>query len=346
MKTQYENLGDQTIGSILAAKWSGYGTVLCIKDDVPDYYMADFINQVTHFNGKDVRYINSKSALMALLFQIFVGKSVTIALSPGDTRSDRSRGYSFALKLGMKITNKNLRLFQVGTSYTIVGHNNAELLRIANSKGNLVSVRDSTSQQNVIEAGGGTMPIVPDLAFSLPIYAENVGKRAIFQFRSSHSLDQATLVARLKPLVAICQANGLQCGVFWQVSRDEPLTVSLAKNLNIECWNRPGSRPNFSDANNIYQDTAVIFSNRLHGLLIAAASGAIPIAILEPSETKISGVFLQSEMENFISKDYANDIDKLKDALANVNGSKETIRTIFLKNKSAIDQFFIKAANK
>ena len=78
-----------------------------------------------------------------------------------------------------------------------------------------------------------------------------------------------------------------------QVARDEARAQALAKRLNCECvgWGDRSHLEQESALTAAYGKSEVVISDRLHGLILAVANGAVPVGLMEHPDIKIGRHF-------------------------------------------------------
>ncbi|WAC59872.1 polysaccharide pyruvyl transferase family protein [Brevundimonas sp. SL130] len=86
-----------------------------------------------------------------------------------------------------------------------------------------------------------------------------------------------------------CAAAGLKPYVVTQVVRDQPRSDWLADALGADQlpWDGQNPRRHENNLREIYRQTALVLSDRLHVLIVAMTEGAPPLCISEHSESKI-----------------------------------------------------------
>ena len=116
--------------------------------------------------------------------------------------------------------------------------------------------------------------------------------------------DRAAVVTQLVAMVARSRDLGLEPVFGWQVARDENYNRALAEQTGAGLLMLPGSgQDRLAPTLESYSDVAVIISNRLHGLLLAASRGALPVPILSDSERKVRGVFEHAGLAHLLLSD-------------------------------------------
>jgi polysaccharide pyruvyl transferase WcaK-like protein len=163
-------------------------------------------------------------------------------------------------------------------------------LRIAQARGGAVSMRDSASRE-IMLANGIDVGVVPDLAFLLPLAEPQSKSTLVISIRSILATYRPRLLQHLGIVVELARSLELTPLVTWQVSSDSECCEWLASALGVDLLSPPAPGVGrFEQACAIYDDAAMVVSNRLHVLLIAASRGAKPISVLHPGERKIRAI--------------------------------------------------------
>ena len=83
---------------------------------------------------------------------------------------------------------------------------------------------------------------------------------------------------------------GLEPSVVAQIERDGPLAVELAERLGCRAlpWLDDNHARQEERLREVYRDSALVLSDRLHAVVIAATEGAVPIALSSGPMDKVS----------------------------------------------------------
>jgi hypothetical protein len=92
------------------------------------------------------------------------------------------------------------------------------------------------------------------------------------------------LRSRVPALVDGLHTAGQPCAFVWQVDEDEALNTELA----ARCATGPATR--IADPSD-YAGAGLVLSNRLHVLLVAAAQGALPVALVWTGHRKVRDLY-------------------------------------------------------
>lgn len=150
--------------------------------------------------------------------------------------------------------------------------------------------RDRPSGSNVVDKG-----TAPDWAFMLGTEvsawrpATDRRKLAVI-LRGDRPRPSDTWIAWVRTLAEV---HGLQPTVVVQVRRDNELGAELAKALSgdLLAWTHEDHAAQEAAVRQLYRESAVAIGDRLHGLIVAATEGAIPLGWVASSKGKISRHF-------------------------------------------------------
>jgi len=298
LDTQFENLGDEVINGLLLRELSRRQSLRILIGQAPEWYLANVASAVCG----DVKFTNDrKRYIRDFLIGSVLPPGNTMLLSCGDTTTvqpdaKRSRTMSLLTKLPF------LKVAQVGASRLKLNDTDKDWLARAANKSGLITVRDEYSRQT-LEASSIKTRVMPDLAFLLNYQRPKSPTKALFMLRQTDA-DRAAVVTQLVAMVARSRDLGLEPVFGWQVARDENYNRALAEQTGAGLLMLPGSgQDRLAPTLESYSDVAVIISNRLHGLLLAASRGALPVPILSDSERKVRGVFEHAGLAHLLLSD-------------------------------------------
>ena len=232
-----------------------------------------------------------------------------------------------------------LEVAQIGASRLSVPKSDKSWLQLSANKSQKIFVRDHYSRALLNENHIKT-DIIPDLAFLLDFRGMNRGRKIMFMFRAAER-DENAFTKKISSLVKAVKSLGFEPTFGWQVSRDATYNTNLAKKCGAEVYQMPkpevGRR---EETLNCYEEVAAIISDRLHGLLIAASSGAVPIPLIAREERKVRGVFEQSNLGHLIlesnaSEDYCKSF--IEKRMAQRYQTSTELEAAFTKNAATIE---------
>ena len=252
-------------------------------------------------------------------------------------------GYLIARKYGMKVLALGIDLnmdSQVGWLYKLN-------LKYFNQY-NLLGLRSKRNKM-ILESSVKNTCYCPDMAFLCPDLKESYSlqrKKVALSFRQVDDIDK--LIHILQNVCEHYTSIGYEIHIVYQVAEDDKFCKLLLTNLSKYHPKYRNSLISFSDLHD-YEQYDIVFSNRLHVLLMGAMHGAVPFAILSKDlrEHKIIDVFDSVFEERFWM--YIDDGNGILDRLLSKNFSplkkqvyhsvliqkrlcEETIRKQFLQN--------------
>lgn len=157
----------------------------------------------------------------------------------------------------------------------------------------LVSWRDDTSRRIM---GLGT--VTPDWAFALGSPDElllDAGRprpylAIAFRQGLSHAARDKPTDAWVETVQRLAGELGLEPIVVAQIERDGPLASELADRLGCDAllWLDDNHARQEERLRSVYRDSAIVLSDRLHAVVIAATEGAVPIALSSGPMDKVT----------------------------------------------------------
>jgi len=130
----------------------------------------------------------------------------------------------------------------------------------------------------------------------------------------------------------LAQRTNLKVVTVSQVMDDNDYAERLAGELKAECVLWPGG-DHFEQEIRVreaYRSAAVAFSDRLHGLIIAATEGAVPLGWTEATTSKLARHF------DLVGSHWTKPGENMIEAINNL--TIETLGTLFKKNSRIIEQ--------
>lgn len=303
IKTQFDNAGDALIIRELIRLTSERAHVEVYLSRAPDSFrtMLDVDKMPTataHENG------GFFSIILAMLIARINGEDVHYLLIPGGLNGERSLKQTLSGLISLLIfcllKLVSIKVSQVGISLERIGKRHAFLLRLRSKLIYATAVRDQFSEAYAKD----TLKInitgrVPDLALNLfrkdPLVKQNGPGKIAFSFRTDKDLSSAEKIERLTMWVAQNTPSDVQLCFIAQVGRDLDFMSALQSKVNEAYPNRScvlDVSNDIYDAQDAYTSVSVLFSNRLHALLLGLRSGARPAAFIDSAlDIKIRGVF-------------------------------------------------------
>lgn len=306
LKTQFENLGDALINRELIKLVSSRAhTTVDLTRSPESFHRATglaAIPSVRTLSGLRMRFF------FEMIGHRLSGRSCYFFLNPGGLGGGvgesltvflKSHIYNIAL-IFLKII--GVRICQVGVSYEPMGWMEASVARVRSKACYAFVVRDQESFDYIRALGIRTSEIVPDLSFNLYETQQEVREdasarffAAVFSFRSDKGFDHDTL-AEFAARVIDNHPPDAHFLFASQVARDSELMSSVAQLLAPRFGAHRLHFAEFYDdmdsAFDYYGRSAVVYSNRLHVLLMAAYMNAVPMAIVNVArQRKIAALF-------------------------------------------------------
>jgi polysaccharide pyruvyl transferase WcaK-like protein len=302
IKTQFENVGDALIIRELLRQIASRSRLIVDVSRCPEAFRSSI--GLSELPNTTVRAAGFISIATSMLSDRLRGDRPYYFLIPGGINGEKStKQYWFALAgtVGLAILSTlGARICQTGISYEALGDRHKRLLRRRLRYFYKAMVRDELSlmyaRKNRIRADG----IVPDLAFALKPLDGVVAERTkvAFSFRADKSPETRDVITRR--VLEICQTISQDTPVLFvvQVARDATFMKNLKCDIEKKLQRSIEYVEQCSDIDEcrlIYSKCTHLFSNRLHGLLLALCSGAKSVPLIDPFlDTKIVGVFEQA----------------------------------------------------
>jgi polysaccharide pyruvyl transferase WcaK-like protein len=303
-KTQHENLGDALITRELVNLARRQGPVSVLAVGVPEHFRRTLdlteSETVTTVSGFVVRML--KAVVMRKVNGGWVSGAVFYLLNPGGFEGEFSVGQTLR-QCGLVATYVLLRLLgvrlmRVGCSLGPFGPRRLLIERLKARLLHSFTARDPISIEYAQANKLGLPVYFPDLAFLRPSPAQQrtAGSTPVIgisfrQLKGDPQYD-AKIDTMLARLVATAP-HGARYLVVTQVGFDQGRNREIAQRLGIapHC-DFVNVASDLDAAEAAYRGTDIVFSNRLHVLLIAMRQGARTIGLLERDKNrKIVGIF-------------------------------------------------------
>ncbi|MFT0138600.1 polysaccharide pyruvyl transferase family protein [Alcanivoracaceae bacterium MT1] len=260
----------------------------------------------------------------------------------GEVRVSR-RGSVRMLSILLASLAPKTRVLWIGAG--VPGRNSiwAQPYRLVARRAKLATFRDVASAELL-----GRGSVTPDWAFALGTNVEN--------WTPAEGREKIALVLRgdrsrpsedwLEWVRGLAKSHSLDPVVVAQVRRDNELAASLAEELNGQALlfehDTPHSRQE-SLVREVYRQSSFVVGDRLHGLVVAATEGAIPIGWVESSSGKIKRHFDAIEMA-YVGQFEGKDASILPDITEqDLDGWRLELRSRISQARSAIDSTLIAA---
>ncbi|WP_084514101.1 polysaccharide pyruvyl transferase family protein [Salipiger mucosus] len=349
LATQFENLGDEMINTLLLREVSKRCRLVLFAGSAPNWYVKSVTREINEVGHRvDIIHDKTKYIRQLMLAGCF-SPGTTILLSCGDVSA---KGSSSRKSLVMNFLSRLpfLTFAQVGASRLAIHDTDVPWLKRTSIRSGKISVRDRYSKAELAKHDIRA-DLVPDLAFLMQCSPSPAGRRVVIMLREPGN-NQDEFSKLIAQIVGKLKAEGYNPEFAWQVDRDSDFNRKLATMTNCDILYIPGAgQDRKSEALDSYSNAPYIISNRLHGLLIAASQGAIPIALLDDRERKVRGVLEHAELGDLIlstDTDYEETFDKLTAILKSRDVYQSHVANAFNTEGrhicSALDQYFGKSS--
>ncbi|NBN78054.1 hypothetical protein GWI72_07220 [Microvirga tunisiensis] len=301
IKTQFENVGDALIIRELLRQIVSRSELTVDVSRCPDVFRTSI--GVAELPNTSVQSAGFVSIALSMLRDRLRGDTPYYFLIPGGINGEKTLkqylvGQANTLALSV-LSLIGTRVCQTGVSYEALGDRHKRLLRARLKHFHRAMVRDAISLAYAGKHGIRADGIVPDLAFCLAPMTEagTARNRVAFSFRADKSAATRDLLA--SRVIDICRHVSPDADLLFvvQVARDAPFMSDLKRQVEATLGRPVGYVECYTDIDacrRLYTSCTHLFSNRLHGLLLALCSGAKPVAVIDPVlDPKIVGVFAQ-----------------------------------------------------
>lgn len=304
LRTQFDNIGDALINGELLRRLASESEVYVDASGCPSVFVDDVLEVVGH--GRRDVHVFRRAGTFRLFTALIRSRArrhrCCYFLLPGGITGEKSpfaawRALAFVQLLRL-LKALGITTCQLGVSYSRLGSRYARVLARRAEAIERHYVRDRATLDYARAHGIRVDGVAPDLAFGLRPVARITGPhRSCLAFSFRFDNGRCGLAKRVFDLFQrAVAASGptVSYRIVSQVRRDdEPLERLYARIRE----RYPELDVDFVRATTIdeglraYADVATIFSNRLHALLMAAAMGAAPVAVVDPvPDAKIVGL--------------------------------------------------------
>lgn len=338
LRAQYENLGDEVINMLLLRELLKRQKVVAFTSGVPSWYLDNLLHGLER-NSKELLLVEQYPKFLSMMIRSGCrGEASWFFTSCGDVTPAREQAVRDGLLTSLQLL-PSLRMAMVGVSLARVTTSRARMYRSAQARGGAVTVRDSQSQ-TLLSQRGAHVSLVPDLAFLLPLSDLPSKTKLIISMREVHSDCGEKVLKKLHSIYHVARRQGLAPYVTWQVARDEDYCRTISQKLGAELVAPAATATGRLGAQlDLYDHSAVVVSNRLHVLLLAASRGARPIALLHRDEVKVRSIFTDSAMaEQIINLDVTGEA-AIERAVTN-DHVKDVVSRTFKKNSRELTKYF------
>lgn len=160
-------------------------------------------------------------------------------------------------------------------------------------------------------ASGGR--VAPDIGFAAGVREEQSQQRGelIVSLRGARPLPDDAWVGAVR---AVAVAEGLRIRTVVQVREDEPRARELADRLEgtFEPWGETDAVTQENLLRERYEGARLVISDRMHVLVLAALSGAVPVELVPRPTRKITNAFATIGLHDISLDAMRNDIDAMQ----------------------------------
>lgn len=317
-QTQYDNLGDLIINRILLNKLKHYGAILVDLRGVPDWYYEQLelteAERASQYGWK-MNYLMFFAAVRSRFSPN--PRKIYLIEPPGHRYGKLSVQqlknallsflyYCIFRLLGVRICTFGVSIGPCAKTPEILEWWRSNLFYF-------YSLRDSISQNYARRIGVRRVVSFPDLAWLADVPAAAPTSfllpkedYIIFSFREqTHNLVESSeyqqqLYQTLDAIVAqVCQTWSKKLVISYQVGMDQRFCKHLAERYSsLHTVQFVEERVDLDSMQQVYGGAFMVFSNRLHVLMLAMLYGAIPIAVIDKmNHHKIMGIFQDADLK-------------------------------------------------
>lgn len=306
IKTQFENVGDALIVRELISLIAARQPITVDLSRCPPEF-----RKTLGIDSNGAVSVTSKG-FPALMWQMMKaqlgGERCTYFLIPGGLGGEKSRAqvakarvFNLILR-AMKLV--GIRACQVGVSYERLGARYIGLLKARTRILHRHLVRDTLTASYAGDLGLKVDGVLPDMAFNLfrsPMMPAADRGALAFSFRVDKAASQETAIAAFIERVCRLAGKDKRFKFVSQVGRDNRFMREMADKINglgLGVAEFVSCSDDIDACQEAYADCVTLYSNRLHGLMLAMSAGARPFALIDETvDRKIVGIFRDAGWE-------------------------------------------------
>lgn len=299
IKTQFENAGDALINREMIDLARSFGEVVVDVSRSPSNFTQ--MLRVNSVEGVSTTGNFSKFLLQIIAARI-MGRRIFYFTTPGGMTGEVSRKVYVKALAGIMVL-LSFRIFGVqtvstGCSFESLGQRHLKLVRMRRKVLTYLAPRDSRSFAYLAEKGIKADYLIPDLAFNIydqKFHSEFTDKSGVaFSLRSDQFDGQRDFLK--KKVLSVVSRLPVDQEIYFvsQVGRDSSFLREMAEvvsgtHSNVKVRDVSSS---IEDCISSYRKCRVVFSNRLHALLLAGSVGCDLVPWAEKNANqKIIGIF-------------------------------------------------------
>lgn len=288
---QDDNIGDVVLRRRLLRAAHDAGTVHVYVGRASSGY----VESLTHDLDCTV-YTDSKEWLVAAL-KAASRPGFGFAFNPGEVRANKTIG-SWYLKVAPLVLLAKLRRQKILSIGLGLFPSSATWLKViagVTRRASTVAWRDTESPAAI-----GFGRVAPDLAFAEnPIDIPTAERNTLaVTFRSDRTPPSDETIDAMREFAS---ENQLDITAFVQVRHDSAATTRLAEQLGANLLEWPEDRDHWQQevlCRELFSRSRVVVSDRLHGLIMGASEGAIPLPISNDQDSKLARHFAAIELHD------------------------------------------------
>lgn len=298
-KTQFSNAGDALINRELLRHLRRYGEIRAAVAGAP----ADFLAEIglredeRRFAGRAGMVVAAASA--GLRRRLGRGPDAFLVLTPGDPLVPLSPSVLLGALAVAGIAASGTRVLRLGVSMTSNLPRRMRLEALLSRAIHFTGLRDTLSMAATERAGFRRSGYFPDFAMTMPAVRRSARPDAAPLRIGLSFRDDRLGESGIEPLAVALES------ILADAARDRPVELALVAQVEADAvpakllLERFGARypcslvveRRLDRLAEIYRGIDLVLSNRLHGLLYAAANGCIPVGLLSRrANSKIVGL--------------------------------------------------------
>lgn len=302
---QHENTGDALINKCAVKLYSKFGKVRLLKGKLPDSYVNSISNgqaEIIHAGDLSFLALTIVDSIKQIKKNKHKREDLFYVLPPGHTQRDGIKPFLFTVKVIFLTVLLNLfrvKVVRLGVSVAGGGKINRTIESLLSKIMHCYGVRDEESLSYCKDNGFSNVIWFPDLAW---LHEPSSGPKAqrgnkydiVLSFRSNSTgrhHNESYLDNHLELLDFLINSYPgnikKRLLVSYQVDFDRNSALKIINYLsNTTEAEYKDCRLGMEDAENLYRNSGLVISNRLHVLLLAGISGSVPIGVVRKEDNK------------------------------------------------------------
>lgn len=316
-KTQFENFGDAVISRELLKLARTKGEIHILAKNTPE----DFLKIIDHESY--IKHRSNLGFIISIISCLFKGINIYYLLNPGGFGGGVNKKeiikQNFIILIYAILSLFGVKLIRLGASLTNLSDKKGKLESRKSNYIHYNSYRDNLSMEIAKKNNIRTNDCFPDMAFLISTHLEKNKEKngIILSFRNRNESIVYDVLKKSIDKISFLQNEKILFSS--QVDFDFSFNKDLERLFTSNGYD--ASEINFSDKElyfELYKNTKLVLSNRLHVLLFSLVSGTRAIAMIEQEhDEKIIGIFKDLGLESLIC-----DLDKIEEF--DWNKAKET----------------------